>query len=143
MWANFLALCARSRHPFLNSFKFVTTIPRNSMVSWTFPRSGSDCFGWSTFGPVWFSWLLNHVINHSAWDKSQAEKKYYYYILCKFTKWQLFSFKMVLGKKRVNRCSNDIEVHSVAKVYAVLPFYDVKCLCSGGREWWREESHSH
>ena len=26
------------------------------------------------------------------------------------------------------------EVHSVAKVYAVLPFYDVKCLCSGGRE---------
>ena len=25
-------------------------------------------------------------------------------------------------------------VHCVAKVYAVLPFYDVKCLCSGGRE---------
>ena len=25
-------------------------------------------------------------------------------------------------------------IHSVAKVYAVLPFYDVKCLCSGGRE---------
>ena len=25
-------------------------------------------------------------------------------------------------------------LHSVAKVYAVLPFYDVKCLCSGGRE---------
>ena len=25
-------------------------------------------------------------------------------------------------------------VHSVEKVYAVLPFYDVKCLCSGGRE---------
>ena len=25
-------------------------------------------------------------------------------------------------------------VHSVAKVYAVLLFYDVKCLCSGGRE---------
>ena len=25
-------------------------------------------------------------------------------------------------------------VHSVAKVYADLPFYDVKCLCSGGRE---------
>ena len=34
-------------------------------------------------------------------------------------------------------------LHSVAKVYAVLPFYDVKCLCSGGREWGREESHSH
>ena len=34
-------------------------------------------------------------------------------------------------------------IHSVAKVYAVLPFYDVKCLCSGGREWGREESHSH
>ena len=25
-------------------------------------------------------------------------------------------------------------VHSVAKVYAVLPFYDVKCLCSRGWE---------
>ena len=62
MWANLLALCARSRHPFLNSFNFVTTIPRNSMVNWQFPRSGSDCFGWSTLGPVWFSWLLNHVI---------------------------------------------------------------------------------
>ena len=24
-------------------------------------------------------------------------------------------------------------LHSVAKVYAVLPFYNVKCLCSGGR----------
>ena len=29
-------------------------------------------------------------------------------------------------------------VHSVSYVYAVLPFYDVKCLCSGGREWGRE-----
>ena len=36
-----------------------------------------------------------------------------------------------------------IYLHSVAKLYAVLPFYDVKCLCSGGREWGREESHSH
>ena len=27
-----------------------------------------------------------------------------------------------------------IVLHCVAKVYAVLPFYDVKCLCSGGRE---------
>ena len=25
-------------------------------------------------------------------------------------------------------------VHSVSYVYAVLPFYDVKCLCSGGQE---------
>ena len=25
-------------------------------------------------------------------------------------------------------------VHCVAKVYAVLPFYDIKCLCSGGQE---------
>ena len=25
-------------------------------------------------------------------------------------------------------------LHSVSYVYAVLPFYDVKCLCSGGRE---------
>ena len=27
-----------------------------------------------------------------------------------------------------------LQIHSVAKVYAVLPFYDVKCLCSGGWE---------
>ena len=27
-----------------------------------------------------------------------------------------------------------IYIHSVAKVYAVFPFYDVKCLCSGGRD---------
>ena len=27
-----------------------------------------------------------------------------------------------------------VYVHSVSYVYAVLPFYDVKCLCSGGRE---------
>ena len=26
-------------------------------------------------------------------------------------------------------------LHSVSYVYAVLPFYDVKCLCSGGREF--------
>ena len=25
-------------------------------------------------------------------------------------------------------------IHCVAKVFAVLPFYDVKCLCSGGRD---------
>ena len=25
-------------------------------------------------------------------------------------------------------------IHCVANVYAVLPFYNVKCLCSGGRE---------
>ena len=34
-------------------------------------------------------------------------------------------------------------IHSVSYVYAVLPFNDVKCLCSRGREWEREESHSH
>ena len=30
-------------------------------------------------------------------------------------------------------------VHCVAKVYAVLPFYDVKCLCSGrgNEEGWK------
>ena len=36
-----------------------------------------------------------------------------------------------------------IQLHSVSYVYAVLPFYDVKCLFSGGQEWGREESHSH
>ena len=30
--------------------------------------------------------------------------------------------------------STTIYLHSVSYVYAVLPFYDVKCLCSGGRE---------
>ena len=32
----------------------------------------------------------------------------------------------------------NLEVHCVAKVYAVLPFYDVKCLCSGGNEGGRK-----
>ena len=27
-----------------------------------------------------------------------------------------------------------LDIHCVAKVYAVFPFYDVKCLCSGGQE---------
>ena len=27
-----------------------------------------------------------------------------------------------------------VKIHSVANVYAVLPFYYVKCLCSGWRE---------
>ena len=34
-------------------------------------------------------------------------------------------------------------VHSVSYVYAVLPFYDEKCLCSRGRELGRDDSHSH
>ena len=34
-------------------------------------------------------------------------------------------------------------IHSVAKVYAVFPFYDAKCLCSGGQECRRGGSHSH
>ena len=34
-------------------------------------------------------------------------------------------------------------LHSVSYYYAVLPFYNVKCLCSRGRELGREESHSH
>ena len=34
-------------------------------------------------------------------------------------------------------------IHSVSYVYAILPFYDVKYLCSGGRKWGRKESHSH
>ena len=34
-------------------------------------------------------------------------------------------------------------LHSVSYYYAVLPFYDVKCLCSRGRELGREGSHSH
>ena len=42
------------------------------------------------------------------------------------------NFKTFLSElKQKSTC---LKVHSVAKVYAVLPFYDVKCLCSGGRE---------
>ena len=45
-----------------------------------------------------------------------------------------------LPPKLIIWCNQDL--HSVAKVYAVFSFYDVKCLCSGGREWGREGSHS-
>ena len=42
------------------------------------------------------------------------------------------NFKTFLSElKQKSTC---LKVHSVAKVYAVLPFYDVKCLCSGGQE---------
>ena len=34
-------------------------------------------------------------------------------------------------------------VHCVAYFYTVWPVYEVKCLCSRGREWRREGSHSH
>ena len=37
--------------------------------------------------------------------------------------------------------TNGFYVHSVSYVYEVLPFYDIKCLCSGGQEWGREDSH--
>ena len=37
-----------------------------------------------------------------------------------------------VGQKKLAFCFQAL--HSVAKVYAVLPFYDVKCLCSGGWE---------
>ena len=41
---------------------------------------------------------------------------------------------IVPKKKGENTGTSDTYVHCVAKVYAVLPFYDVKYLCSGGRE---------
>ena len=37
-----------------------------------------------------------------------------------------------------NWASTRTYIHSVAKVYAVFPFYYVKCLSSGGREWGRK-----
>ena len=60
---------------------------------------------------------------------------------------QLYSWFPSLNESGVNRtlimssgkflffleCSKSIKLHCVAKVYAVLPFYDVKSLCSGGR----------
>ena len=36
--------------------------------------------------------------------------------------------------KNLNLYNKIFKLHSVAKVYAVFPFYDVKCLCSGGQE---------
>ena len=41
---------------------------------------------------------------------------------------------LVSSKQKLFRYLWKIYIHSVAKVYEVLPFYDVKCLCSGGRE---------
>ena len=69
MWANLLALCARSRHLFLNSFNFVTTISRNSMVNWQFPRSGSDC------NLVVCTWSSLIELTIESRDLLQAEKK--------------------------------------------------------------------
>ena len=42
---------------------------------------------------------------------------------------QVGYFRNLLYKQEKNK-----SLHSVSYVYAVLPFYDVKCLCSGGRE---------
>ena len=53
----------------------------------------------------------------------------------------LAQFSLFFGDEHNSTMS--INIHCVAKVYSVLPFYDVKCLCSGGRKWGREESHSH
>ena len=55
-------------------------------------------------------------------------------------------FKLISNKKQSSLSlfsgkRNELKTDSY--VYAVLPFYDVKCLCTGGREWGREESHSH
>ena len=42
---------------------------------------------------------------------------------------------IVEGESQNLRLSQwDFHIHSVSYVYAVLPFYDVKCLCSRGRE---------
>ena len=46
---------------------------------------------WSTCVLVYFSWLLDHVIYLKLRKKEIMAK------LSKFTKWQLFSLKMVLG----------------------------------------------
>ena len=44
------------------------------------------------------------------------------------------TYRYVIGKNNV---------HSVSSYYAVLPFYDVNCLCSrGGHERGREATHT-
>ena len=45
--------------------------------------------------------------------------------------------KMLLfanGNSAIVQVLHLCHIHCVAKVYAVLPFYDVKCQCSGRRE---------
>ena len=67
--------------------------------------------------------------------KKMKAGKYIRYV---FLEYIGFFFWNIFGKLCINQ-----QIHSVSYVYAVLPFYDVKCLCSGGREWRREGSHSH
>ena len=77
---------------------------------------------------------LKHVwILYSSSICKEFLKNVYYEVLS----WVIYEIHYIPYFHEYNR------IHCVAKVYAVLPFYDVKCLCSGGREWGREESHSH
>ena len=56
------------------------------------------------------------------------------------TKFRFLNYGILLIS---GNCENNNNLHCVAKVYPVLPFSNVKCLCSGGQEWGREGSHSH
>ena len=47
---------------------------------------------------------------------------------------QIFQGLNFLGSKKVRGPNEIVHIHSVAKVNADFPFYDVKCLCSGGQE---------
>ena len=63
------------------------------------------------------------------------------YVFCYQNCSDLLWEKIVLVIEKIFEITTTI--HSVSYYYAVLPFYDVKCLCSRGRELGREGSHSH
>ena len=46
----------------------------------------------------------------------------------------VIKFLIFQGQNLKKIKKKDIGIHCVANVYAVLPFYNVICLCSGGRE---------
>ena len=104
---------------------------------------------WSNNGEI----HLTFVFNFKVWQKSRFHVRT---LACIQTQAVVFSLPQDIWPMMISTPLNDVnitiyhpfwyiprQVHSVAKVYAVLPFYDVKYLCSGGREWGREESHSH
>ena len=91
---------------------------------------------------------LNHLISH--FTNVIMLLLFGYCSLVSLIIWKYFNvtdLSEIILRTHSNRSrfllKTQVYIHRVAKVYSVLPFYDVKCLCSGGWEWGREESHSH